>query len=126
TLIERWPQLGGVCLNVGCIPSKTLLHAARVLDEARAMAAHGIEFGEPRIDFARLRGWKNKVVQRLTGGLSTLARQRKVGVLRGTARFISGRQLELTDADGVKRTLEFKQCIIAAGSEPARLSGLPD
>ncbi len=83
TLVERWPTLGGVCLNVGCIPSKALLHAAKVIDEARAMGAHGVEFGAPRIDLTKLRDWKSKVVGKLTGGLTALAKQRKVEVVRG-------------------------------------------
>jgi dihydrolipoamide dehydrogenase len=125
TLIERWPTLGGVCLNVGCIPSKALLHAARVIEETREMAAHGIAFGEPAIDTAKLRGWKNKVVGQLTGGLAALAKQRKVRVVRGSARFISPREL-VAERDGAEERIEFDQCIIAAGSEPATLPGLPD
>ncbi len=121
-LVERWPMLGGVCLNVGCIPSKALLHAAKVIDDAEAMAAHGVEFGPPRVDADKLRAWKNKVVGRLVGGLEQLARQRKVRVLHGLAQFASPKRLELDNGD----TIEFKQCIIAAGSEPAMLPGLPD
>ena len=92
-LVERWPTLGGVCLNVGCIPSKALLHAARVIEEAREMAAHGIAFGAPQIDAAKLRDWKDSVVARLTGGLDSLAQQRKVTVVRGTATFASPHEL---------------------------------
>ncbi len=125
TLVERWPTLGGVCLNVGCIPSKALLHAARVIDDAHAMGAAGIEFGAPRIDLERLRGWKGSVVKRLTNGLNTLAKQRKVEVVRGTGRFVDAHHVEVDD-NGAKRTLEFGQCIIAAGSESVRLPGLPD
>ena len=121
-LVERWPMLGGVCLNVGCIPSKALLHAAKVIDDAEAMAAHGVEFGPPRVDAAKLRAWKNQVVGRLVGGLGQLARQRKVRVLHGLARFASPNRLELDNGE----TIAFEQCIIAAGSEPARLPGLPD
>ncbi len=124
-LVERWPTLGGVCLNVGCIPSKALLHAARVVEEAREMAEHGIRFGEPEIDAARLRQWKDSVVTRLTGGLESLARQRKVTVVRGNARFSSPHELAVTGGDGVRR-LSFDRCIIAAGSESVRLPGLPD
>lgn len=83
-LIERWPQLGGVCLNVGCIPSKALLHAARVIEDAEAMSSAGLHFGKPQIDAAKLREWKNKIVGKLTGGLATLAKQRKVEVIRGS------------------------------------------
>jgi dihydrolipoamide dehydrogenase len=125
TLIERWPMLGGVCLNVGCIPSKALLHAAKVIEDAADMADCGIVFPPPQIDRARLRGWKNKVVTRLTNGLSLLAKQRKVEVLRGEAKFVSPYSLELRSGDGVRR-VDFKQCIIAAGSESLRLPGFPD
>jgi dihydrolipoamide dehydrogenase len=120
-LIERWPTLGGVCLNVGCIPSKALLHAAKVIDEAAEMAQAGIEFGTPKVDAAKLREWKNKVVGRLTGGLATLAKQRKVEVIHGTGKFVSPHELEV---DG--KRVSFANCIIAAGSESVRLSGLPD
>lgn len=125
TLIERWPVLGGVCLNVGCIPSKALLHAAKVIEEADAMAECGISFGSPQIDRERLRAWKNRVVGRLTNGLSVLSKQRKVEVLRGEAKFIGPHSLQLRGADGTRR-VDFKQCIIAAGSESVRLPGLPD
>ena len=125
TLIERWPMLGGVCLNVGCIPSKALLHAAKVIEDAADMADCGIVFPPPQIDRARLRGWKNKVVTRLTNGLSVLAKQRKVEVLRGEAKFVGPYSLELRSGDGVRR-VDFKQCIIAAGSESVRLPGFPD
>ncbi|MFI4891767.1 MAG: dihydrolipoyl dehydrogenase [Steroidobacterales bacterium] len=125
TLIERWSVLGGVCLNVGCIPSKALLHAAKVLEEAESMAECGIEFGAPKIDLERLRGWKNRVVGRLTGGLTTLARQRKVDVIRGEAKFTGPHSLELK-GEGGTRAVHFRQCIIAAGSESVRLPGLPD
>ncbi|MCC7257938.1 MAG: dihydrolipoyl dehydrogenase [Gammaproteobacteria bacterium] len=125
TLVERWPTLGGVCLNVGCIPSKALLHAARVIEEAREMADHGVEFGAPVIRADRLREWKNKVVGRLTGGLDQLARQRRVRIVRGSGRFLSPHHLEVTDGDS-RQVLSFRQCIIAAGSESVRLPGLPD
>jgi dihydrolipoamide dehydrogenase len=125
TLIERWPMLGGVCLNVGCIPSKALLHAAKVIEDAADMSANGITFGEPQIDRDRLRAWKNKVVTRLTNGLSMLAKQRKVEVVRGEAKFVGPYALDVKTADGPRR-IEFKQCIIAAGSESMPLPGLPD
>ena len=125
TLIERWPMLGGVCLNVGCIPSKALLHAAKVIEDAADMSANGITFGEPQIDRDRLRAWKNKVTTRLTNGLNLLAKQRKVEVVRGEAKFTGPHALDVKTADGPRR-IEFKQCIIAAGSEVARLPGLPD
>ena len=121
-LIERWPVLGGVCLNVGCIPSKALLHAARVIDEAAAMAEHGVVFGKPKIDAGKLRDWKNEVVGKLTGGLSTMAKQRKVRVLTGTAKFESANRLRLDNDE----TVDFEHCIIAAGSEPIMLPNLPD
>jgi dihydrolipoamide dehydrogenase len=124
TLIERWPTLGGVCLNVGCIPSKALLHAARVIEEAAEMGAHGIAFAPPKIESTKLRDWKNKVVRQLTGGLDTLAKQRKVRVVRGTAKFTSANQLEV-EHDGTRELVDFDQCIIAAGSEPAVLPGVP-
>lgn len=125
TLIERYPTLGGVCLNVGCIPSKALLHAARVVEEAREMGEHGIVFGEPVIDAAKLVGWKNAVIGQLTQGLAGLAKQRKVRVVTGVGQFVSANQIEVT---GEKETVtvDFDQCIIAAGSEPMLLPGLPD
>ncbi len=124
-LVERWSNLGGVCLNVGCIPSKALLHAARVIEEAKEMAAYGVTFSDPRIDTQRLRGWKDRVVGQLTAGLAALAKQRKVRVVHGTGRFLSAHELEVVDADE-RCVVAFGQCIIAAGSEPARLSGTPN
>jgi dihydrolipoamide dehydrogenase len=124
-LVERWPSLGGVCLNVGCIPSKALLHAARVIDEAESMAEHGIRFGAPQIDLAKLRAWKSGVVGKLTGGLNALARQRKVTVVHGDGRFVAPRVLEVSGEDGVQR-IGFDHCIIAAGSEPVKLPFVPD
>jgi len=120
TLIERWPVLGGVCLNVGCIPSKALLHAAAVIEEAEAMAEHGVKFGKPEVDLDGLRGWKDKVVGRLTGGLAALAKQRKVNVVSGAGEFLSANHIKVSGEDGDK-VIAFEQCIIAAGSEPARL-----
>jgi dihydrolipoamide dehydrogenase len=125
TLIERWPMLGGVCLNFGCIPSKALLHAAKVIEDAADMAASGIVFGPPQIDRDRLRAWKNRVVTRLTNGLAVLAKQRKVEVIQGEAKFSGPFSVEVQGANGSRR-VEFKQCIIAVGSESARLPGLPD
>ncbi|HEX4051741.1 MAG TPA: dihydrolipoyl dehydrogenase [Steroidobacteraceae bacterium] len=124
TLVERWEQLGGVCLNVGCIPSKALLHAAKVIEDAHAMREHGIVFGEPQLNFDRLRDWKSGVVKKLTGGLATLARQRHVQVMRGTGKFLSPHVLQVTHADSVE-SIRFEHCIIAAGSEAARLPFLP-
>ncbi|MEO0971465.1 MAG: dihydrolipoyl dehydrogenase [Pseudomonadota bacterium] len=119
-LVERDPVIGGVCLNVGCIPSKALLHAAKVIEEAHSMAEFGVRFGEPQIDTDRLRSWKNGIIGRLTGGLETMAGKRGVSVVRGTGRFVSPNALEVQGEDGVTR-VDFKQCIIAAGSEPVRL-----
>ncbi len=124
-LIERWPMLGGVCLNVGCIPSKALLHAAKVIEEAAGMAGSGIVFGPPQIDRGGLLAWKNRVVTRLTNGLTLLAKQRKVEVIQGEAKFSGPFSLEVQGASGLRR-VDFKQCIIAAGSESARLPGFPD
>jgi dihydrolipoamide dehydrogenase len=125
TLVERWPTLGGVCLNVGCIPSKALLHAARVIEDAHEMGARGIAFGTPSIDAAKLVEWKSGVVRQLTNGLDALAKQRKVRVVRGTARFASPLELEV-ERDGAVERVAFDQCIIAAGSEPTALPGLPN
>ena len=125
TLVDRGAALGGVCLNVGCIPSKTLLHAARVIEEAREMSAHGIVFDPPRIDLAGLRNWKDKVVAKLTGGLAMLARQRKVEVVRGTATFVDPHVVEVATDNGSER-IRFEQCIVAAGSSPVALPFLPE
>ncbi len=124
-LVERWPNLGGVCLNVGCIPSKALLHAARVIEESNEMAAHGISFGDPEIDTDKLRGWKNKVVGQLVSGLDGLVKQRKVRVVHGTGRLISPNELEVNGEKGTE-IVRFEQCIIAAGSEPVTLPDTPD
>ena len=123
-LVERYPALGGVCLNVGCIPSKALLHTAAVIDEAAAMAAHGVSFGAPRLDLDQLRAFKDGVVGKLTGGLAGMARQRKVRVLQGAGHFVSPHELEVATADGAKR-VQFAQVIIAAGSQPVKLPGFP-
>jgi dihydrolipoamide dehydrogenase len=123
-LVERDATLGGVCLNVGCIPSKALLHFAKVVDEAAGFAAHGVKFGKPEVDVDALRGWKESVVKRLTGGLTTLARQRKVTVVRGEAGFASPRTLRVQTAEG-KRVVRFANAIIAAGSEPIAPGFIP-
>ncbi|WP_407524907.1 dihydrolipoyl dehydrogenase [Methylobacterium oryzisoli] len=123
-LVERWASLGGVCLNVGCIPSKALLHAAKVIDESHAMASHGISFAAPSIDIDKLRGWKEGVVKKLTGGLGGLAKQRKVTVVTGTARFVSPHQIAV-EHEGQTRVIGFEQAIIAAGSEPVRMPFIP-
>jgi dihydrolipoamide dehydrogenase len=124
-LVERFPTLGGVCLNVGCIPSKALLHAARVIEDAQAMSEHGVRFGAPQIDAEKLRDWKDSVVGRLTDGLRNLARQRKVAVVQGKASFTSPHEMQVDDG-GAGRNVSFQQCVIAAGSESVRLPGLPD
>ncbi len=120
-LIERYETLGGVCLNVGCIPSKALLHAARVIGEAQEMAEHGIAFGKPKIDLPQLLAWKESVVSKLTGGLRGLAKQRNVEIVTGEARFAGPNAVAVGD-----RTITFDNCIIAAGSSTARLPGFPD
>jgi len=124
-LVERWPTLGGVCLNVGCIPSKALLHAAKVIAESEEMGHFGVQFAAPEIDLDRLRGWKDGVVKKLTGGLAGLAKQRKVTTVQGYGRFVSLNQLEVERPDGSKRTVSFEQAIIAAGSEPVTLPFIP-
>jgi len=124
-LVERYENIGGVCLNVGCIPSKALLHTAKVLDEAHEVAACGIEFGGVKIDTKKLLEWKNKIVSRLTGGLKTLAKQRKVEIIQGVAKFISDKEIEVEGANG-KQKIRFENAIIAAGSRPVKLPFLPD
>jgi dihydrolipoamide dehydrogenase len=123
-LVERYPTLGGVCLNVGCIPSKALLHAAKVIAEAREMSEHGLRFEKPEIDLDKLADWKDAVVGRLTGGLTGLAKQRKVQVVQGVGTFISRNQLEVATDSG-KKTIGFAQAIIAAGSAPVFLPFIP-
>ena len=123
-LIERYPTLGGVCLNVGCIPSKALLHVAKVITEADEMAHAGVAFGKPAIDLAKLREWKNGVVGKLTRGLAGLARQRKVQVVVGRGVFVSPNAIVVETAEGPK-TVGFDHCIIAAGSNAARIPGFP-
>jgi len=124
-LVERHPTLGGVCLNVGCIPSKALLHAARVIDEAAHAADIGIRFGAPKIDLDRLRANKDKVVGQLTGGLAGMASQRKVRVVQGAGRFVSPHEVEVAGADGAKKLIRFEKAIIAAGSQALKLPGFP-
>ncbi len=126
-LVERYPTLGGVCLNVGCIPSKALLHLSALVAEAKAAAAHGIEFGEPRIDIAKLRSFKADVVGNLTSGLAGLAKRRKVQVLRGNGRFEGPNRLvvEPVESDEGAVTVEFEHAIIAAGSRSVELADFP-
>ena len=123
-LVERYATLGGVCLNVGCIPSKALLHAATVIDEAEAMAAHGITFGKPKIEIDKLRDFKTKVVGKLTGGLTSMAKQRKVRTVEGVGAFISPNELEVQTKDG-KKLIRFENAIIAAGSQSVKLPSFP-
>jgi len=120
-LVERYPVLGGVCLNVGCIPSKALLHTAAVMDAAKALGEHGIAFGEPKVDLGKLRAFKDKVVGKLTGGLASMAKMRKVTVVQGTATFLDKNRLQV---DG--KSVRFNYAIIAAGSQAAKLPFLPD
>ena len=123
-LIERYPALGGVCLNVGCIPSKALLHAAAVIDEAAHAADYGVTFGKPTIALEALRDYKSKVVGKLTGGLAGMCKQRKVRVMTGVGRFVSPNEIEVADGGGTK-LVRFEQCIIAAGSQALKLPGFP-
>ncbi len=124
-LVDRRPALGGVCLNVGCIPSKALLHAAKVIAEAREMSEHGLGFVRPAVDVDKLRGWKDGVVRRLTTGLAGLAKQRKVTVIQGYGRFLSMNQLEVSADGGSTMVVSFEQAIIAAGSEAVTLPFVP-
>ena len=123
-LVERYPTLGGVCLNVGCIPSKALLHTAAVVDAARHLADHGIAFGEPKLDLTKLRAFKSKVVGKLTGGLAAMAKMRKVTVMQGVATFTGPHALAIEGKE--KKTLRFANAIIAVGSQAARLPFLPE
>ncbi|MBB5418353.1 dihydrolipoamide dehydrogenase [Paraburkholderia atlantica] len=124
-LVERYPTLGGVCLNVGCIPSKALLHTALVIDEAADLASHGITFGKPQIDLDKLRDFKSGVVKKLTGGLAGMAKMRKVEVVTGTGAFVDPNHMEV-QTDGGKKVVKFKQAIIAAGSEAVKLPFIPE
>jgi len=123
-LVERYSTLGGVCLNVGCIPSKALLHTALVIDEADALSHHGITFGKPQIDLDKLRDFKSGVVKKLTGGLAGMAKMRKVEVVTGTGTFVDPNHMEVV-TDGGKKVVKFKQAIIAAGSEAVKLPFIP-
>lgn len=126
-LIERYSTLGGVCLNVGCIPSKALLHTAKVITEAEETAHHGVSFSAPNIDLEQLRNWKaNDVVAKLTGGLSAMAKQRGVTVVQGLGKFTGTNQIAVTSADGKITTVSFDNAIIAAGSQASKFPGAPD
>ncbi|MEE9355435.1 MAG: dihydrolipoyl dehydrogenase [Methylococcaceae bacterium] len=124
TLVERYPDLGGVCLNVGCIPSKALLHLAKVINEAHELKEFGIQFGKVKLDLDKIKQWKQQVISTLTSGLSGMAKQRGVTVVAGTGTFLSDNQLQV---DGDKQTvIEFEQAIIAAGSQPVKIPGFPN
>jgi len=123
-LIEKFSNIGGVCLNVGCIPSKALLHTAEIINEAAEMADHGIDFGKPKIDIKKLAGFKNKVIKQLTGGLAALAKQRKVQIVTGYGKFTSANTLEVTN-DGNTQSISFDNAIIAAGSSVFKIPGFP-
>ena len=132
-LVERYPTLGGVCLNVGCIPSKALLHTAAVMDEAKTMSKHGISFGDPKIDIDQLRAYKDGVIGKLTSGLAGMAKARKVKVVRGLGRFVDANHVEVNltegpgqEAGSQKEVVRFHKAIIAAGSQPIKLPFLPD
>jgi dihydrolipoamide dehydrogenase len=124
-LVERYPVLGGVCLNVGCIPSKALLHTAAIMDAAAELAAHGVSFGAPKVDLDKLRAFKGKVVGKLTGGLASMAKMRKVTVVEGSGVFVDSHHLLVKTKQGEK-ILSFDHCIIAAGSQAAKLPFLPE
>ena len=125
TLVERYDSLGGVCLNVGCIPSKALLHTAQVINEADHMKANGVEFGKPKIDLDGIRGFKNRVVTKLTGGLKALAKQRKVEVVTGLGGFIDANNMAVEN-DGKTTNIRFQHCIIAAGSQATEIPSFPN
>ncbi|HAD39768.1 MAG TPA: dihydrolipoyl dehydrogenase, partial [Plesiomonas shigelloides] len=123
-IVERYSTLGGVCLNVGCIPSKALLHVAKVIEEAKSLAEHGIVFGEPSTDINKIRLWKEKVISQLTGGLAGMAKMRKVQVVNGLGKFTGPNSIAVEGADGVT-TVNFDNAIIAAGSRPIQLPFIP-
>ena len=132
-LVERYATLGGVCLNVGCIPSKALLHTTAVMDEVKTMSKHGITFGEPKIEIDQLRGYKDSVIAKLTGGLAGMAKARKVKTVRGLGRFLDANHVEVEmtsgaaqDLTGQKEVVRFQKAIIAAGSQPVKLPFLPE
>ena len=125
TLIERYPVLGGVCLNVGCIPSKALLHSAQLIHEAEEFEQHGLSFGKPALDIDKIRSWKASVSKSLNDGLAGLVKQRKINWIQGTGRFASANTVEVETADGIK-TIRFDQAIIAAGSHPTKIPVFPN
>ena len=121
-LIERYDVIGGVCLNVGCIPSKALLHLAKIIDESADVAAQGVEFAKPKLNFDKMRDYKNGIIKKLTGGLSAMAKQRQVQIVKGEAQFSDSKKLIV---DG-KTEITFDNCIIAAGSLPVKLPFVPE
>lgn len=123
-MIERHERIGGVCLNVGCIPSKALLHTAQIINEAADMGDHGVTFAEPEIDIRKIEDWKNSIVNKLTGGLKALAKQRKVTIVRGEAQFAGSNAMQVETADGTQ-TISFDNCIIAAGSRVTKIPVFP-
>jgi dihydrolipoamide dehydrogenase len=125
-LIEKYDSLGGVCLNRGCIPSKILLHAVKVMDDAEEISGHGIEFSKPNINLEKLREWKNSIISKLSSGLTFLAKQRQVEIIRGVGKFISDHQIEIVNDQNEKTILTFEHAVIAAGSEPTQLPFLPN
>lgn len=124
-IVERYERIGGVCLNVGCIPSKALLHAAKVIDEAEDMSNYGIEFAKPTLDTKKIAAWKDSIVTKLTAGLQSMAKQRKVTIVQGTGKFLSDKSISVDGPEG-KQTLTFDSCIIAVGSTPVKLPFLPN
>ena len=125
-LVEKYATLGGVCLNVGCIPSKALLHMAHIIDETAHMAANGVSFAKPEIDIDKLRGYKDGVIKKMTGGLAFMAKARKVNVVQGVGQFLSPNHIEVTGADGAKKVVKFAKAIIAAGSSVVKLPFVPE
>lgn len=125
TLVERYPVLGGVCLNVGCIPSKALLHMAQIIHEAEEASQHGVSFSKPKLDIDKMRDWKSSVTNNLTKGLAGLAKQRKVTVVEGTGKFVSNTQLEVSNGDTLS-LINFENAIIAAGSQPVKIPVFPN
>lgn len=123
-MIERHERIGGVCLNVGCIPSKALLHTAQIINEAADMGDHGVKFAEPEIDIRKIEDWKNSIVNKLTGGLKALAKQRKVTIIQGEAQFAGPNAMQVETADGTQ-TISFDNCIIAAGSRVTKIPVFP-
>src|SRR4051812_44406699 len=124
-LVEKYATLGGVCLNVGCIPSKALLHVAAVIDETASMGKHGVKFAAPEVDIDELRAYKDGVIKKMTGGLAGMAKARKVTTVQGVGQFLSPNHIEVTGTDGAKKVIQFKNAIIAAGSSVVNLPFVP-